>query len=357
MSRGRAAARLVAGAAALAAFGSISLVLWVRRRLPVGPSEQQVESVINLRIGRFGVQSQHLYVGTSQGRIHLLVAGDGDRTVMLLPGLGASAGSYPGLIANLSRTCRVIALDLPGTGLSDPIQFAGHPRAAWTELIREVADQLGLATFHLCGHSLGGLAAGAFAVDSPQRVSSLVLLAPVGLAAYPPPIWRAALLPGLADVMFSLDLLLMRRQSARGAADVRGLARGPVEVGPDSDGYRFMVTSRFTTGFDLLAFRRLLEPSGFRADSLLLPALGLLSGRVMVVFGDQDVKVPLAPAERQLQNYPGLELRVVSGWNHLFPFVKPFETAELMEGWFGDREHRGRSHTQIWQRGSTLSSP
>jgi len=340
VSKSRPAARLLAGAAALAAVGSIPVVLRELRRSSVGPSEQEVESVIDRGLGRFGVHGQHTYVGTSQGRVHLLVAGGGAHTVMLLPGLGASAGSYPGLIANLARNRRVVALDLPGTGLSDPIQFTGHPRPAWTQLIREVGDQLGLASFHLCGHSLGGLAAGAFAVDSPDRVSALVLLAPVGLAAKPPLMWRAALLPGLADVVFSLDLLMMGRQSARGASDVRGLPRGPVEVGPDADGYRFLVTRRFTTGFDLMAFKRLLDLSGFRADSFLLPALGLMSGRAMVVFGDHDTKVPVAPAQLQLQHYPGLELRVVAGWTHLFPFVKPFETAELVDGWLTDCEQR-----------------
>ncbi len=304
-----------------------------RMRSTTAPAEAAVERLIDERLGRSGAAGRHLYFGTSQGRIHVLEAGGDGDPLILVHGLGGSAGSYAALISWLSMTFHVVAVDLPGAGISDPIHFTAHPRSPWVDIIGEIATELSLVRPHLVGHSMGGLAAGAYCVADPARVARLVLLAPIGLAVAPPRSWLAARIPGLADLVFNLDSWAMERQWARGDGDMRGLPGGPVEVGPDPDGYRMLVSRRFRSGFDLHAFARLMTLTGFHPDSLLLPGLGLLSGRTLVIFGDEDHKVAPGPARQQLSHYPGIELKTVPGWGHLFPFLEPERTADLVETW------------------------
>ena len=322
---------LIGGALGLGALGYAGALGWARRPASAKVSEPELEALIRDRLERSGACGQHLYLGTRWGRIHALETGRRGDWVLFLHGLGASAASYSQLLAELSHTHRVLAVDLPGAGLSDPVRFTGHPRAPWVDVISEVAAARSLGRFHLVGHSMGGLAAGAYAVERPDSVASLVMLAPVGLAESPPLTWLAASIPGLADLTAALDRGAMERQWARGEADVRGLPGGPVEVGPDPDGYRLQVSRRFAGGSDMNAFARLMGPLGFRPDSHLLPGLGVIAGRVTVVFGADDRKVEPAAAQAQLAHYPGIELRVIPGWGHLFPFLQPELTAEVLK--------------------------
>ncbi len=326
-------AELAIGAFGLGLLSYAVAVGVARRRPPAAVSDQEVERVVQERLGREGAAGHHLYLGTSQGRVHILEAGSGPAAIILVPGLGGSSGSYSSLIAELARDFRVLALDLPGTGLSDPIGFTGHPRSAWVQVIGEVAEQLGLDRPHLVGHSMGGLAAGAYGVAAPERIGRMALLAPVGLATEPPKTWLAARIPGLPDLIFGLDGWAMDWQWAHGAADISGLPGGPVEVGPDPDGYRRLVSRRFHHGFDLQAFARLVTMTGFHPDTRLLPGLGLLSKRALVIFGEDDRKVPPGPARDQLSHYPGIALEMVPGWGHLFPFLEPERTAAMLRTW------------------------
>ena len=76
-----------------------------------------------------------------------------------------------------------------------------------------------------------------------------------------------------------------------------------------------------------------MQPFGFRPESLLLPGLSSLAASTLVVWGDRDDQVALAPARQQLDDYPGIRLEVLGGAGHLFPFEDPVLTARLVTEW------------------------
>lgn len=318
------------GAAGLVVAGYATAVGLVRSRTPVGAPEGEIEAVIDLVLAERGTVGTHHYLTTEAGRTHVLEVGAGE-PLILIHGLGASAGSYVALIAALGRHRRVIAIDRPGAGLSDPIRFKGHPRPAWNAVISAVADYFQLGPIDLVGHSLGGLAAGGFAIDSPTRARRLVLLAPVGIASRLPAVWAVVGLPGVLNLVGALDQRKMAKQVARGANDVEGISWGPVQVGTDRLGYRYLIGRRFSRGSDLESFPPLMATFKFRSESLLLPGLGLFSGRVLVIWGDRDELVAAAPAQQELVSYPGIELRILPMRGHLFPFTEPLRTAQMIE--------------------------
>ena len=107
-------------------------------------------------------------------KIHYIRQGAGE-PVVLIHGLYASAvmnWQMPGIIAALAKDHDVIALDLPGHGLSDKPDDA---TAYGMQMVQDVVlllDHLQIKKAHIVGYSLGGIVALKFIVDNPERVIS-----------------------------------------------------------------------------------------------------------------------------------------------------------------------------------------
>ncbi|MGA7172607.1 MAG: alpha/beta hydrolase [Candidatus Dormiibacterota bacterium] len=312
----------------LSVLGYAALVGTARRSLVADPSPSELESALDGWLTEAGLKAIHRYVHTPVGRVHVLLAGRGARVVLMLPGLEASAGDFAELMARLGSRYRVAAIDLPGSGLSDPVSFQGHPRLAWNQVVETVADQLGLTDFVLVGHSLGGLAAGGFAIAHPDRIRQLVLISPLGLGRRIPRLWTFATVPGVMDLRGLYDRIQLvrhigRRQNGPGAA-LQGVAEAAWEK------YWLLAGLRFGRGSELGIIGRLFNRSGLRTETQLLPALGLLSGRTLVLWGGHDRRLLLRDAAPELQFFNGIRLEVVPGAGHLLPVVEPSLTAQLI---------------------------
>ena len=97
--------------------------------------------------------------------------------LVLLHGVATSRLVWRRVIERLAHDRRVIAVDVPGFGESEP---AG-PGFDLDEVADRLAAGLGLERFDLVGHSLGGAVAVATAARHPEAVRRLVLVAPAGL--------------------------------------------------------------------------------------------------------------------------------------------------------------------------------
>lgn len=117
------------------------------------------------------LQTLRLSDGT---RISYLEFGQGEPLV-LLHGVGMCAESWGPQIAHFAKTNRVIALDMPGHGLSDllPGQPALTDYVAWAA---QTLRQLGCSFVNVAGHSMGALIAAGLAVDHPDLVLRLAVL-------------------------------------------------------------------------------------------------------------------------------------------------------------------------------------
>jgi 4,5:9,10-diseco-3-hydroxy-5,9,17-trioxoandrosta-1(10),2-diene-4-oate hydrolase len=118
-------------------------------------------------------------------RIHYLDEGQGEVVVFLHgSGPGASGysnfkGNYPLLVA---AGYRCIVPDHIGYGFSDKPTDVDHPLAFFVECIKQTLDVAGVKKCTLIGNSLGGAIALGLALDYPQLVQKLVLMAPGGLS-------------------------------------------------------------------------------------------------------------------------------------------------------------------------------
>ncbi|MFD6199218.1 alpha/beta fold hydrolase [Mycobacteriaceae bacterium NPDC060252] len=110
-------------------------------------------------------------------------AGQGPPVVMLHGGGPGASGvsNYSRNIDALAQNFRVIVPDMPGYGRSTKKPDHTDTYRYIADMIRGLLDQLGIETAHLVGNSLGGAAALMLALDTPHRVSKLVLMGPAGI--------------------------------------------------------------------------------------------------------------------------------------------------------------------------------
>ena len=112
-------------------------------------------------------------------RLHYIDKGSGP-TLLLIHGLAGQVLNFThSLLGRLTHDFRVVILDRPGSGYSLRPDATLAPLAAQARIISRFCQALGLERPVIVGHSLGGAIALALALDHPEQVGALALIAPV----------------------------------------------------------------------------------------------------------------------------------------------------------------------------------
>lgn len=120
----------------------------------------------------------------STGAVHYRELGQGIPLLLLHANPGDSR-DFDAVFATLARRNRVIALDWPGYGESAmPPDPATATVLDYYATLREFIAALALPPAFLVGNSIGGNVAARLAVESPERVRGLVLVAPGGFTPH-----------------------------------------------------------------------------------------------------------------------------------------------------------------------------
>lgn len=131
--------------------------------------EQRVPPVGNF-IDLPGARLHYLDRGTASGR----------EPIVMLHGLAGHLYHFNyALVDELARDTRVIAIDRPGSGYSLRSPGADATLTAQAAVIEALLDRLDLERVVLVGHSLGGALSLTLALQYPQRVAGLALIAPL----------------------------------------------------------------------------------------------------------------------------------------------------------------------------------
>ncbi|MBL7941841.1 MAG: alpha/beta hydrolase [Flavobacteriales bacterium] len=113
--------------------------------------------------------------------------GSGPETILCLHGFGRTGADFQVFVPLLNDRQQLVALNLFGHGQSTWGDHRGDPITAeqWSGLVEAFIQHLGSQQVHLVGYSLGARMALAFMVRCPDRLLSVLLLAPDGLAIHP----------------------------------------------------------------------------------------------------------------------------------------------------------------------------
>jgi pimeloyl-ACP methyl ester carboxylesterase len=230
--------------------------------------------------------------------------------VVLMHGISLCAGHWAGIMGPLGPL-RCIALDMPGHGRSDAVDFRGVDLRRWhTEMLRGCLDRLGLDSAHFIGHSYGAMFALWLALESPERVRSIVGIgAPsVSFGARPDITFRTLARPLIGPLSLSLPspLFAFRRVLAMSLGR-RAIDNAPEELiratylGTRRAGFARTVSSYLRQQF--------LEGCVFGDDEL-----KRVEPPVLMVWGNEDHRFqPIAEGRAKTALMPHARFELVQG--------------------------------------------
>ena len=279
------------------------------------------------------------------GPVHYVDFGgpDGAPTVVLVHGLGGSHLNWD-LFAPLIRDhARVLAVDLPGFGRSEPGGRRTTVRDNVAVLDRFLTEVAGTPAV-LVGNSMGGMISILETAASPQSVNGLVLLD----AAVPGP--RRALDPLVAFTfavyaipMVGERFLALRRKRSTPLRQVRDMLR-LCGVDPDA-----LPPETIDRSIDLIGRREdvpamdkaflsaarsllriLVDPRRYRA------AMASITVPVLMVQGDEDRLVPVAAARDIAERHPGWRYLELPGVGHVPQLQVPEKVAGEFLAWLDE---------------------
>jgi pimeloyl-ACP methyl ester carboxylesterase len=229
----------------------------------------------------------------------LHVRDDGPRdapAILLLHGFGASLHTWEPWAAALQGDYRVVRLDLPGFGLSDPDPAADYSDERGVAILVALLDRLGIDRATIVGNSLGGRLAWRLAADRPDRVERLVLISPDGFASPGFAYDRPAEVPGSLQLMrHVLPTPLVRMSIAPAYADPRRLTDDVVTR------YRDLMLGPGIRGamLDRMATTVLVPPE---------PLLARITAPTLLLWGELDQMIPVRNARDYLAVLPDARL-------------------------------------------------
>jgi pimeloyl-ACP methyl ester carboxylesterase len=270
--------------------------------------DQQVERAMHELLALGGVRAES-HKWTVRGiELHYLDAGAGDVVIMLHGASGGAANWYR-LIGPLSESLRIIAIDLPGFGLSDSIEPEPPLAQHVARLLAELLEQIGVRPEYVIGTSFGGLVAARLAQITDAE--KLIMINPAGLWPEVSMKLRIACIP-----MFQRLALKQTRAGARWLLrNVLLAQRLPRDHEERLVDYIYWSAERT----DLRSLARAYSMfGGVRGQSEVLTAeeLGQMASRTLVLWGDADRFLPAPRARREAVLASGVQLRMIPRAGH-----------------------------------------
>lgn len=216
--------------------------------------------------------------------------------IILLHGFGSSLETWQPWAQSLSTRYRVVRLDFPGSGLSEPDRHGDYTDSRSLELIAGLMDRLGLENAVLIGNSMGGRIAWSFAAAFPARVRKLVLISPDGFASPGFAYGKPPQVPAVLQLMkYFLPRALMRSNLSAAYADASRLSDSVIDRYYDlllAPGNRAAMLERMR--------QSMLEDP--------VPRLHTINAPTLLMWGRQDRLIPFANSADYLAALPNAKL-------------------------------------------------
>jgi pimeloyl-ACP methyl ester carboxylesterase len=226
---------------------------------------------------------------------NVIEAGEGPPLV-LVHGLGGSWRNWLETIPAFMEGRRVLAMDLPGFGASEmpaqPISIAGYGR--WLETL---CEQLDVGTAPVIGSSMGGLITAELAIQVPERVERLGLIAAAGFTVQRPGNGRLLALVrrgrrALRLYVGAAALVAARSEAFARRPRLRRLLLGRTIAHPERLGAA--LAAEQLRGAGKPGFLDALEAV---MDYPIRERLPAIACPTLIVWGDQDRMIPVGDAD------------------------------------------------------------
>lgn len=240
-------------------------------------------------------------------RLHYQEKGVGT-PIVLLHGFTSSTYSWKDVFEPLSKTFRVIAVDLKGFGFSSKPD-GDYTRRAQAMLVTHLLDHLQIENAWFCGNSMGGEVALNVALQYPRRVAGLILIDSAGVEVE----GSGSLTPGYLLIPV-VGRVLMALALTSGKLVREGLEKSfydDTKVSDDRVDYYHRPLK--TRGGQLSALRARTQSAQFPVE----PELGKISAPTLIIWGAEDELIPLEAGRKISSLIKGSELVIIEKCGHV----------------------------------------
>ena len=263
------------------------------------------------------------------GKLHVVDRGSGP-PIILVHGLGGQLRNFGrAMVDDLARDYRLILVDRPGSGYSTRASGASARLRVQAETIAELIRILKLERPLIVGHSLGGALALSLALNHPDAVGGLALIAPltqVQSIEDVPPVFKPMVIRSPAvrkAVAWTLATPLGMAKAEEALKAVFAPEPVPADFGTEGGGLLAMRPNNFyASSSDLVDLEGELEGMVERYPTLSIPV------SILYAPGDNLLDSQLH-GERTASEIPGARIELVEG-GHMLPFTQPELTAAFV---------------------------
>ena len=228
--------------------------------------------------------------------------------IVLLHGTGASLHTFDTWSNELQKDYRIIRMDLPGFGLTGPFPDRNYSMDHYVDFLEKFLTSLGISQCILGGNSLGGAISWQFAVKNPRMVNKLIL---IDAAGYPlesesvPVAFKIARIPILNKVLTFITPRRMVRSSVENVyADQSKVTDSVVD--------RYFKLTLREGNRQALVDRMAAEADIDHADMI-----KNISQPTLVLWGEQDLLIPLSYAHKFHRDLPNSDLIILENTGHV----------------------------------------
>ncbi|MBA3299340.1 MAG: alpha/beta hydrolase, partial [Thermoleophilaceae bacterium] len=261
--------------------------------------------------------------GTSVNYVDIGERGE-DRPIVFVHGLSGQWQNWLENIPRFSRERRVVAMDLPGFGVSEmpreklSIELYGN-------FVADMCRRLDLAPAVLVGNSMGGFVVAEVAIRAPDVVERLMLLSSAGVSQMDiaqRPLMAAAKVAGLLAKANVPQMRWVARRPVPRHWVMSVIARHPSGIKPDAM-FEGLMKGADKPGFEG-ALRAIIEYD-FRER---IPQIACPT---IVIWGEKDMIIPVKDADAFVSMIDGARKVLIEDTGHVPMFERPPTFNALLE--------------------------
>lgn len=247
--------------------------------------------------------------------------------IVLIHGTGASLHTFDAWTKALSPEYRVIRMDLPAFGLTGPFLSRDYSMENYVAFIDQFLQAKGIQHCIIGGNSLGGEIAWRYTVEYPRQVEKLIL---IDAAGYPlssksvPIAFKLAKLPIINKLAVYITPRSMIRKSVENVfVDKTKVTESLVD--------RYFDLTLREGNRQAFVDRMQLERS--TDHTALIPTI---SQPCLVLWGDQDLLIPVDQAQQFHEDLPNDRLVILKGVGHVPMEESPEESVAAVLNFLKD---------------------
>jgi pimeloyl-ACP methyl ester carboxylesterase len=241
--------------------------------------------------------------------------------MLLVHGITTYSFIWRNLIPRRKDNFDVIAVDLLGCGESDKPPGVDYSISAQADLLIEFMDSLGIQTFHLVAHDIGGGVAQIISVRAKERVLDLALINSIAYDFWPVQPIISMRIPILRQfAMAALDFGVFKILVKRGVFNKKLV----------TDELMALYFKPLKNKSGRMGFLQLAKSLDNRHLMSIADDLKKLSIPVLIIRGEEDAYLTPEISERLHNEIPGAEYVKLSEAGHYIMEDKPEEIIKLI---------------------------